>query len=205
MTRIAVYYRVSTTKQDHDIQERSFAAWLGDRPPGHRVTIYRDVKSGNAKHRPGFDRLLSAVRARTIDHVVVYAIDRFSRNKAVGLETVLELARLGVAFTSITQPFLSTSNAMPFQNVLLAAFTEIASIERESIVRRVKDGMANAKANGKILGKPTKLTREMHTSILRMRASGDGIRAIAEHFGVGHSLIQRALQHDIDSHIRYCG
>ncbi len=206
MKRIAVYYRVSTKKQDHEIQEVAFREWYQQPGNGGRVYIYRDTVSGNAKRRPNFDLMMDLVRARKIDQVVVYSIDRFSRNRAAGLETVLELARLEVAFTSITQAFLCTDPkvvAMPFQNVLLAAFTEIAAIERETIVKRVKAGMAVAKAKGKKLGKPTKLTRAMHSDILRMRSSGDGVRAIAEHFGVGHSLIQRALSNDIDSQINY--
>lgn len=200
---IAVYYRVSTKRQDFDIQEAAVKEWSKTLPPDSHIVVFKDKRSGNATKRPNFEAMLNLARIGKIQHIVVYAIDRFSRNKAAGLQTVLELQQLKVAFTSITQPFLSTSAAMPFQNVLLAAFTEIASIERETIVRRVKAGMANAKAKGKKLGKPTKLTRAMHTSILSMRSSGDGIRAIAEHFGVGHSLVEKALKNDLDSHINY--
>lgn len=203
MKRIAVYYRVSTKKQETDIQERAFREWLSSLPDQPLVSVFRDKKSGNAKIRPNFEAMLQQCRAGKIDTVVVYSIDRFSRNKVTGLETVMELTRLNVHFHSLTQPFLCTKDGMPFQNVLLAAFTEIAQIERETIVKRVKAGMANARAKGKVLGQPTRLTRSMHVSIRSMRSEGASIRKIAEHFKTGHFLIQRALKHQVDNDIQY--
>lgn len=203
MKSIAVYYRVSTKKQDTEIQERAFHEWFSHLVDKPRVSIFRDKLSGNAKRRPNFEAMLRLARDQKIDTVVVFSIDRFSRNKALGLETVLELTRLGVAFHSLTQPFLCTKNDTPFQNVLLAAFTEIAQIERESIVRRVRAGMANAKAKGKVLGQPTRLTRSMHVSIRLMHGQGMSVRRLAAHFGVGHSLVQRALRREVDNDIHY--
>lgn len=69
--------------------------------------------------------------------------------------------------------------------------------------KRITAGMRRAKAAGKVLGQPTKLTRSMHLSIRSMRDRGDSIRKIAEHFKTGHFLIQRALKNDIDNGIQY--
>ena len=43
----------------------------------------------------------------------------------------------------------------------------------------------------------------MHIAIRQMKAEGKGVRAIAEHFGTGHHLVQRAILVDVDNDIHY--
>lgn len=204
MKRIAVYYRVSTNKQDTDSQRNAFKVWyesLAEKPA--YVEFCDPSSSGNDSSRPQFNRMLNFARGGNIDTIVSFSLDRFTRKATEALQLILELDEVGVSFYSLTQPVLNLGPDVPFRRMILAMMAEIAQIERETIVRRVKAGMENAKANGKVLGQPTRLTRSMHHSMLLMKSDGKSVRAIAEHFGTGHSLVQRALKLPIDNNTHY--
>jgi len=204
MKTIAVYFRVSTDKQDTESQINTLNTWLASLPESPTVIYYTDKgRSGADSQRPEFQRMLRDARDNKFDTIVAYSLDRLSRKSTEALRLILELDDLGVVFHSLSQPVLNLGPDMPFRKMILAMFAEIAQMERETTIGRVKAGIAAARAQGKVIGQPTKLTRAMHQDLLRLRREGMGVRGLAEHFGVGHSLIQRAIKHDVDDQIQY--
>jgi DNA invertase Pin-like site-specific DNA recombinase len=65
-----------------------------------------------------------------------------------------------------------------------------AEFERAMIAERVRAGLARARANGKILGRP-KMAKATEDAIRRPLAEGVGIRKVAAMIGVGTGTVQR--------------
>ena len=67
-----------------------------------------------------------------------------------------------------------------------------AEFERAMIQERVKAGLARARAQGKVLGRP-RVSARIEASVRSLRAKGRGIHAIAREAGIGVGTVQRIL------------
>lgn len=68
-----------------------------------------------------------------------------------------------------------------------------AEFERAVIRERVIVGLARAKAEGKVLGRPT-VGEAVEKEIRRLRKGGLGIRSVARELGIGVSAVQRVVK-----------
>ena len=110
--------------------------------------------SGASLERPALQSLLDQVRARKIDIIVVYKVDRLTRSLADFAKLVELFDEYGVSFVSITQSFNTTSSMGRLTlNVLLS----FAQFEREVIGERVRDKIAASKRKGIWVGGPVSL------------------------------------------------
>jgi site-specific DNA recombinase len=110
--------------------------------------------SGASLERPALQQLLDAVRARRIDIIVVYKVDRLTRSLADFAKLVELFDEHGVSFVSVTQSFnTTTSMGRLTLNVLLS----FAQFEREVIGERVRDKIAASKTKGLWVGGPIPL------------------------------------------------
>ncbi len=198
MKSIGIYYRVSTDKQDLESQRHAVETWLARLEPGKvpkKILEFSDEGlSGNNLNRPGYKSLLEAAYAQKIDTIVVYRLDRFSRNASDAIKTLLSLDEAGVAFISITQPVLNLGHENPFRRTMLAAFAEIAEIERQTIVTRVKAGLKAAQERGVKLGQPSKIDEGIKDQVQAKRAAGQTYRAIAKDLQLSYGLIYKVAQ-----------
>lgn len=194
--RAALYVRVSTGEQHTEAQERALREYVRRRGwSPHK--IYRDKITGATARRPGLDELLKDCRRRSVDVVVVWKFDRFARSLK-NLIAGLELCRaLGIDFVSVTE---AVDTSLPAGEMLFQMIGAVAQFERSLIGERVRSGLANARANGKILGRPPlrKLTRQQIANLRRQRAQGKvTFRILAKKFGVSvwtaHSLCSRSV------------
>jgi DNA invertase Pin-like site-specific DNA recombinase len=198
MRNVAVYYRVSTEKQDLDSQRDTIEKWLEELPSSKRpakiLTFQDEGFSGKNFQRPGFQSMMEVAYARKIDTIVVYKLDRFSRNATDAIRTILSLDDVGVAFISVTQPVLNLGHENPFRRTMLSAFAEIAEIERETIVARVKSGLEAAKRRGVKLGPPTKISPDLRVQVLEKRQLGYAMQKIAELTGLSVGSVHRIVK-----------
>ena len=196
MERIAIYYRVSTDKQDLESQKVAIDRWLADLPkkPKSVHIIQDEGMSGKHENRPGYKELIGLAINRKIDTIVVYRLDRLSRNATVAIKTLLELDEYGVGFISVTQPVLNLGHANPFRRTMLAAFAEIAEIERETIVARVRSGLDAARRRGVVLGAPVKVNDEAVHKARALRAQGLSYKDIAAELGISVGSVHKALK-----------
>jgi DNA invertase Pin-like site-specific DNA recombinase len=105
--------------------------------------------SGGSLDRPALQLLLDAIRARRIDVVVVYKVDRLTRSLADFAKLVELFDAHGVAFVSVTQSFhTTTSMGRLTLNVLLS----FAQFEREVTSERIRDKIAASKKKGMWMG-----------------------------------------------------
>jgi len=110
--------------------------------------------SGASLDRPALQALLDLVRARKIDIIVVYKVDRLTRSLADFAKLVELFDAHEVSFVSVTQSFNTTSSMGRLTlNVLLS----FAQFEREVIGERVRDKIAASKSKGLWVGGPVPL------------------------------------------------
>jgi len=179
----ALYVRVSSGEQRTEAQERALREYV-QRRGWLQHKIYRDKIAGATARRPGLDELLRDCRRRAIDVVVVWKFDRFARslkNLIAGLELCMAL---GIDFVSVTE---AVDTSLPAGEMLFQMIGAVAQFERSLIAERVRSGLANARANGKILGRPPlrKLARKEIADLRRRRTQGKvTFRALAKTFGI---------------------
>ena len=154
--RVAIYARVSTDDrgQDPENQLAQLRAWCA--AADHQIVAeFVDHASGGkgADKRPRFAAMLDAAHRRQFDLLLVWALDRLSREGMVPTIGHLQrLAAAGVAFHSYTEPLLSTDNEM-VRDIVLAVMASLAKMERQKISERTKAGLERARAKGKRLGR----------------------------------------------------
>ncbi len=173
--KIAVYARVSTTKQDNKnqlAQLHEFAAKQG----WEVFDSYIDQESSGTGDRVEFQRMFADASKRKFDLVLFWALDRFSREGV--LDTLQHFNRLesyGVSYKSYTEPFFDSCGV--FKEAVVAIMATLAKQERVKRAERTRAGLAVARAKGKVLGRPVSVTTS-RDEIVRLRAQGQSLRAI---------------------------
>src|SRR5512142_2254778 len=155
MFLVGLYARVSTNDQQTlAMQNRAMREYAARR--GWTIALQvREVNSGAAR-RKAREKLLEAARRREIDVVLVWRLDRWGRSVTDLLATLQELEHLGVGFVSLTEALDLTTPAGRAMAGLLAIFAEF---EREILRERTRAGVAQARLNGKRLGRRSRSRR----------------------------------------------
>lgn len=187
MTHILIgYARCSTDKQDIAVQKQELLR-LGvsaDR-------IYTDKGfTGTNRDRPWLDQALAAVRSG--DTLVVPKLDRLARSvpdaRAIGDSLAARGVKLQLG-ASVHDP--SDPMGKLFFNIL-ATFAEF---EADLIKLRTREGMAVARAKGKLRGKKPKLSDRQQKELRRMYDTGDySISDLADLFSISRPTVYRTLR-----------
>jgi len=179
------YARCSTDKQDLAAQ-RAALLELGVEPD----RIYTDHGlTGRTRARPGLDQALAALRAG--DTLVVTKLDRLARSvpDARAIADTLQARRIRLALGTTTYDPTDPMGKMFFN--ILATFAEF---ESDLIRLRTREGMAIARAKGKLRGKKPKLTGRQSRELRRMYDTGEySVADLAEVFSVSRPTIYRTL------------
>ncbi|MDP2373279.1 recombinase family protein [Reyranella sp.] len=160
--RCAIYTRKSTEEgldqafNSLDAQREACEAYIKSQAhEGWKLvkTAYDDGGfSGGSMERPAVKRLMTDLKQRLIDIVVVYKVDRLTRSLADFAKIVEILDGHGASFVSVTQQFNTTSSMGRLTlNVLLS----FAQFEREVTGERIRDKIAASKRNGMWMGGTT--------------------------------------------------
>ncbi len=151
--RCAIYCRVSTDLQDNQnqlVELREFAArqgWIV-------VKEYLDIVSGSGKKtRKEFESLMNAASRREFDCVLFWKLDRFSREGVrKTLQYLTKLDSWKVCWRSFQEQWFDSCG--PFKDAVISIMATLAEQERATISERTKAGLARARREGKILGRP---------------------------------------------------
>lgn len=73
----------------------------------------------------------------------------------------------------------------------MAVIAAVAEFERDLLIERTQAGLSRAKAQGKRLGRPSRLTPEQQEAIRKKRNQGASLGKLAKEYGVSRSAIQR--------------
>ena len=191
MKRAALYLRVSTLDQTTVNQERELRA-VASRIGCEIVKVYKDHGVSGAKGRdmrPSFDALCRDATQRRFDLVMAWSVDRLGRSlqDLVGFLSELHALRIDLFLHQQGLDTTTPSGKAMFQ--MLGVFAEF---ERAMTQERVRAGLARARADGKILGRP-KIAEKTERAVRAALSRKDrvGLRKIATMLGVGVGTVQR--------------
>lgn len=146
--------------------------------------------TGTNRQRPGLDQALAAVRAG--DTLVVPKLDRLARSvpdaRAIGDSLVARGVKLSLG-GAIYDP------ADPMGKMFFNILATFAEFEVDLLRLRTREGMAIARANGKLKGKPPKLNPRQQAHLVGLHQAGaHTISQLADLFAVSRPTVYRVLQ-----------
>ena len=155
MKKTVLYLRVSKADESQDpANQLEPLLQMAESLDLEVVARYIDTTSGGSANRPEFQRMLKDARKHKFDMVLVWSLDRFSREGIGNTLAYLEkLKQARVGLKSLQESWLDTSDEGVGQ-LLIAIMSWVAEQERLRISERTKAGLVVAKANGKKLGRP---------------------------------------------------
>jgi len=188
MFRVGLYARVSThDQQTLALQMRAMREYAAKR--GWTITAQiKEVGSG-ASERELRENLLAAARRREIDVVLVWRLDRWGRSLVDLVVTLKELAELGVSFISLTEALDLTTPTGRAMAGLLSVFAEF---EHEILRERILAGIAEARSQGKHLGRPVTVGKQA-SQIRKLYRGGVSKAEIARRLAIGRTSVRRIL------------
>ena len=132
---------------------------FGDAYADGAVVFEDEGFSGGNLNRPDFKRMMKAARDHQFKAVVVYRLDRISRNISDFSALIEELGRLEIDFVSIRESFDTSS---PMGRAMMYIASVFSQLERETIAERIRDNMHELAKTGRWLGgtTPTGYTSE---------------------------------------------
>jgi DNA invertase Pin-like site-specific DNA recombinase len=191
--RVAIYSRVSTSKQtvENQLRELREVAKRNGWTVAHELSDEGISGAKGRKERPAFDALHKMIARREIDLVMCWSIDRLGRSITDLVSLMAELEVKGVDFYSHIQAIDSRT---PAGRLSFAIFSAIAEFEKSIIRERVVAGLERAKAEGKRLGRPTNVNENTKVAVRLMREKGAPIHRIARELKIGFGTTQKILR-----------
>jgi len=177
------YARVSTGEQDTAAQRAALKA------AGCEL-IFQETASGGRWDRPELHTLLNQTRKG--DVLVVWKLDRLSRSLRDVLTIMERVQEKKAGFRSLIEAVDTTTPAGRMMMQMVGAFAEF---ERAMLKERTHAGLDAARKEGRIGGRPPKLTPPQRREIVKLVRKGKKTAADAARlFGVHPATVSRLLQ-----------
>src|SRR5580692_7083658 len=187
---IAIYSRISTDKQDNENQFnqlRGFATSQG----WHIKREYVDVATGKNSDREQFKGLYKAASRREFELVLFWSLDRFSREGVLETLTYLQnLTHYGVGYRSFTEQYLDSCGM--FRDAVISILAVIAKQERVRLSERTLSGLARARAQGRVGGRPR--IQCDHRKLMKLHAAGHSLGDIARELKLTKTTVYRMMR-----------
>jgi len=179
------YARCSTDEQDLTAQRETLVA-LGVEP--NRIYIDQGL-TGTNRDRPGLREALAAVRAG--DTLVVPKLDRLARSVPDAREIGDSLANRGVKL-SLGRTIYDPND--PLGKMFFNILATFAEFEVDLLRMRTREGMAIARARGRLRGKQPKLTARQERHLRELHERGEHtVSELAELFSISRASVYRTL------------
>lgn len=195
---VAIYARVSTRDKQETLNQlaqlREFCRRQGWQAP----TEYIDRETGSTPAREEFQKMLLDASQRKFDLILFWALDRLTREGTLATLQYLErLTSYQVGYKSFTEPYLDSCGT--FKDVVISLLATMAKQERLRMGERVRAGIAQARRDGKRLGRPPLRTLTVG-EIARLRSERTrtqaSFRTLATKYGISvftaHRLCSRS-------------
>jgi DNA invertase Pin-like site-specific DNA recombinase len=176
------YARVSTRDQNPD-QQKAALTTAGV----ERLFVDRG-ESSTKTSRPQFDACLDYMREG--DTLLVYRLDRLASDAHL-VATIDGLGRRGVDLRSLTEPAIDTTS--PMGRALYSIIAVLNQLRLDTIRQNTLDGLAHARSQGRIGGRPRAMTPAMVQAARTLIAQRSTQGAAADVLGVSLSTLRRAL------------
>lgn len=188
----ARYIRVSTGKQNSARQEAK---------KSKDEEVFIDIISGATPFadRPAGRKLLESVKNNEFQQITVSAIDRLGRNLFDIIETlkILQENNVNLIVENLGLQSIVNGKENGIFKLIISVMANIAEMEREAILERVREGVALAKAQGKYKGrlKGSVETDEeflaKYKEVIKNLKKGNSLRDTAKICGVSLGTVQK--------------
>ena len=182
MTSIG-YARVSTSEQNPDSQTTKLEA------AGATRIFVDHGESSRRAHRPQLDACLDYLRAG--DTLIVTSLDRLAGTTTLAIELINTLGERGINIKSLTEPDIDTTT--PMGRALFGIVAVFAQLRVDMIRANTLRGLANARSQGRIGGRPRALTDDDIETARALHKAGQSYRQIARLLNVSASTISRRI------------
>jgi DNA invertase Pin-like site-specific DNA recombinase len=204
--RVRAYIRVSTAEQNSELQLRELYGYA-ERLGWQIAEVYQDVDSGAKASRIALNQLMLDSRARKLDCLLIWKLDRFGRSLVDCLNHIRTLEDNDVRFIAVTQG-LDTDLRNPASRFLLHVLGAASEFERALIRERTQAGRMRYKQDfesGKVgqtvysrsgRNLPPHRPRKIfdREEVFQLRRQGRSYRQIATSLGLGLGTVVRALK-----------
>lgn len=187
MSRTFAYVRVSTFEQETQNQVMEIAT-AGFSVAPHRIITETISGSRAIAQRPGFSRLLEKMEQG--DVLIVTKLDRLGRDAIDVSSTVALLEERGIRVHCLALGGVDLTSSAG--RLTMGVINTVAQFERDLLIERTQAGLARAKSEGKILGRPPALSSEQQELVRQRLAIGESVSAIARDIKTSRQTIMRA-------------
>lgn len=181
-TNLIAYLRVSSEAQDTQLQRDALAA-------AGCAKFFEDKISSRKTGRPGLAAALDYLRAG--DTLAVWKLDRLGRSVKEILTLADKLHELGIGLRILTGTLAgiySPTGEGKFFFTVMAAFAEL---ERDLIHQRTMAGLAAARSQGRVGGRPTVMDPDKLAAATARLARGDSATHTAQALGISRATLYR--------------
>ncbi len=194
MSRVFAYCRVSTADQTTENQVQEIAAAGFTVQKGRAIT---ETVSGSvpAMERKGFLALLN--KLEVADVLIVTKLDRLGRNAMDVRASVERLASIGVRVHCLALGGVDLTS--PAGKMTMGVIAAVAEFERDLLIERTQSGLARAKAQGKVLGRPRSVDAQVSRIVVGRLERGEAVAALAREYGTSRQSIMRIRQTSIST------
>ena len=186
MSRTFAYVRVSTTEQQPENQIKEIEA-AGFAIEPHRIITETISGSMPTARRKGFVSLLDKIERN--DVLIVTKLDRLGRDAIDVSLTVAKLEKMGIRVHCLALGGIDLTSSAG--KMTMGVINNVAQFERDLLIERTQSGLARAKSQGKILGRPKVLSESQIKLALQQLEDGKTIASIARNFHISRQTIMR--------------
>jgi DNA invertase Pin-like site-specific DNA recombinase len=176
------YARVSTLDQNLDRQKDALREYGVDK-------IYCEKISGAKKNRPELDRMLAVLESG--DAVVIESLSRLGRSVKNLSELMEMFNEKGIRLISLKESVDTTSAT---GRLLFTIISSLAAFERETLIERTNEGLASARARGKVGGRPKTNAAALKKAVALYETGQYSLADVTDLTGVSKSTLYRALK-----------
>jgi len=191
VTNVVGYARVSRRDQNPEAQEAELRA------AGAARVFVDHGESSRVMDRPQWLACLDYLREG--DTLLVRRLDRLGGSERIIIETLHDLEARGVNIKSLTEPMIDTTT--PMGRALFGIVAVFAQLRVDTIRENTRRGLAHARTQGRVGGRPSVMTPEKVSQARKMREAGDSLEQIARVLSVGKSSVARALAKDDETSV----
>lgn len=220
MTNVAIYARVSTSRQDPDRQVRELESFVDNKYPEATLERFVDIISGTTEGGgKEYQRLRETIAAGEIDVVVVHELSRLSRlgggeihdfiQHSLNHDTSVRDLEVGLSL-DVDDSMVDQAVTQMIANLM----GDLARIEQKQKVRRIQSGITAAKEAGKWTGRPPRgftvedgYLRLETEEFLRIRsaleriAAGEDVKQVAEDAGLPETTLRELYRERSDLYL----
>ena len=152
-------------------------------------TIFQEKLTGTRKDRPELIRLLDMLREG--DTVIICELTRLSRSVKDLFDLVEQVEKAGANIKSLKEPWLDTTT--PQGRLLFTIFSGVSQFERELIRERTIEGLASARARGRMGGRPGKDQKVVEQALTLYDSRAYSVDEISKTTGISRATLYKYI------------